>query len=117
MNKPKAVNKNYLKISEDVIAKIAEIAVNDIKGVCGFTKAKVDFVSLFTKAERMPAIDVDVDGDSVVINLGISVDGNCKVKTVAEKVQQKVKDEIQNMTGVVITKVNVSIDGIVFENE
>ena len=33
MNKPNAVNTNSLKISEDVIAKIVEISVTDIKEV------------------------------------------------------------------------------------
>ena len=117
MNKNSAANTNCLKVSEDVIAKIAEIAVGDIKGVCGFTKAKIDFVNLFVKSERQPAIDIKTNGDSVEISLSIIVSENCKVKSVAEKVQQRVKDEIQNMTGIAVTKVNVRIEGIVFDNE
>lgn len=117
MNKPKAVNTNSLKISEDVIAKIVEISVNDIKEVKGFTKAKADITSLFVKSDCQSDINVNVNGDSVEVSLGINVDANCKVKSVAEKVQQKVKDEIQNMTGIIVTKVNVNIDKIVYDNE
>lgn len=117
MNRTVEKNTNCLKVSEDVIAKIVEIAVGDFKDVCSFTKAKVDFVQLFVKSDREPAIDIKMNGDSVEVSLGINVSGGCKVKNVAEKVQQKVKDEIQNMTGIAVTKVNVRVEGIFFENE
>lgn len=117
MNKPKAVNTNSLKISEDVIAKIVEVSVNDIKEVKGLTKARADIASLFVKSDCQSDISVNVNGDAVEIALGINVDSNCKVKSIAEKVQQKIKDEIQNMTGIIVTKVNVNVDGIVYDKE
>ncbi len=117
MNKPKAVNTNSLKISEDVIAKIVEVSVNDIKEVKGLTKAKADIAGLLLKSDCRSDISVNVNGDSVEISLGINVDANCKVKNIAEKVQQKVKDEIQNMTGIIVTRVNVDVDGIVYDKE
>ncbi len=116
MNKPKEVNTNCLKISEDVISKIVELAVNDIKEVKGLSKSRTDIVSLLTKADCSSAIDVNVNGDSVEISLGVTVDSACKVKNTAEKIQQKIKDEVQNMTGIIVTRVNVSIDGIIYEN-
>lgn len=117
MNKPKAVNTNCLKISEDVISKIVEVAVNDIKEVKGFTKAKTDILNLFAKTDCSSAIDVKVNGDSVEISLGVIVDAACKVKNIAEKIQQKIKDEVQNMTGIIVTRINVSIDGIAYEEQ
>lgn len=117
MNKPKSVNTNHLKISEDVIAKIVEVAVNDVKDVKGISKSKPDVLSILTKSDCKSDVNVNVNGDSVEVTLGINVDSNCKVKYVAEKVQQKIKDEIQNMTGIIVTKINVNIDRIVYENE
>ncbi len=117
MNKPNAVNKNSLKISEDVIAKIVEITVNDIKEVKEITKPRFDISGLLMKSDSNSDIDVKVNGDSVEISLGLTVDSNCRVKNVAEKIQQKIKDEVQNMTGIIVTRVNVSIDGIAFDNQ
>ena len=68
------------------------------------------------KNENRSDIDVNVNGDSVEIYLGVTVDFNCKVKNIAEKIQQKIKDEVQNMTGIIVTRVNVNIDGVVFDN-
>lgn len=117
MNKPNAVNTNSLKISEDVIAKIVEVTLNDIKEVRGITKSGFDIAGLLFKSDNLSDIDVKVNGDSVEISLGITVESNCKVKSVAEKIQQKIKDEVQNMTGIIVTRVNVNVDGIVFDNQ
>ncbi len=106
-----------LKILEDVIYKIVEIAAADVEGVCGFVKSKVDFVRLFIGSKQQSMIDIKVSGGSAEISLGINVSGNCKVKSVAEKVQQRVKDDVQNMTGIAVTKVNVFVYGIILDNE
>lgn len=117
MNKPNAVNTNSLKISEDVIAKIVEVSVNDIKEVKEITKSKFDLTGLLLKSDCQSDIDINVNGDSVEISLGVTVDSVCKVKNVAEKIQQKIKDEVQNMTGIIVTRVNVNIDGVRFDNQ
>lgn len=106
-----------LKILEDVIYKIVEIAAADVDGVCGFVRSKVDFVQLFTGSNQQSMIGIKVSGGSAEITLGINVSDGCKVKSVAEKVQQRVKDDVQNMTGIAVTKVNVYVHGIVFDNE
>lgn len=117
MNKPNSVNTSSLKISEDVITKIVEITVNDIKEVKGITKSKFDIACLLSKTDCRSDINIIVNGDSVEISLGVIVDAACKIKNVAEKIQTKIKDEVQNMTGVIVTKVNVNVDGIAFENQ
>ncbi len=106
-----------LKILEDVIYKIVEIGAADVEGVCSFVKSKVDFVRLFIGSKQQSMIDINVSGGSAEISLGINVSGSCKVKSVAEKVQQRVKDDVQSMTGIAVTKVNVFVYGIIFDNE
>ncbi len=117
MNRTADSNNSCFKVSEDVITKIVELAAVDIDGVSSFANSKINFANLFVKPEKMSAIDIDVNGDSVEISLGINVLSSCKVKSVAEKVQQRIKDDVQNMTGIAVTKVNVRIEGIIFENE
>ncbi len=106
-----------LKILEDVIYKIVEIAAADVDGVCGFVRSRVNFVRLFTGSGQQSMIDIRVIGGSAEISLGINVSGSGNVKSIAEKVQQRVKDDVQSMTGIPVTKVNVYVYGIVFETE
>lgn len=117
MNKKVDNNINDIKVSEEVIAKITEIAISGIDGVCSLVKGKTSFSHLFVRAEQPSAIDVKVNGDSVEVSAEINVSSNCRVKNTAEKIQQRVKDDIQNMTGIAVTKVNVLVRGIVFDNE
>ncbi|MDE5860028.1 MAG: Asp23/Gls24 family envelope stress response protein [Oscillospiraceae bacterium] len=117
MNKAADTNVNCVKVSEDVISRITEIAISGVEGVCGFAKGKISFANLFTRAGRKPAVRVKTENGAVEVSAEINVSDSCKVKSAAEKIQQRVKDDIQSMTGIAVTKVNVFVKGIVFENE
>ena len=116
MNKNTEAQTNSIKISEDVVAKIAEIAVGNVDGVSAFTKSKVKFSNLFKKDSSEAAIDVQSENGSIDVTVNIVVSYNSKVKKVAERVQEKVKTDVQNMTGIVVSKVNVIVDGISFDD-
>lgn len=117
MNKTEDTNVNTVRVSEEVISGIAEIAAGSIDGVCILTKEKTSFSDLFSRSELPSAIGVKTDGDAVEVTVEINVSGSCRVKNTAEKIQQRVKDDIQSMTGIAVTKVNVLVKGIVIEDE
>ena len=48
-------------------------------------------------------------GGQSTINIGITLKPNIKVSDVVERVQKNIKESVQNMTGKVITKVNVTV--------
>ena len=116
MNSKTESQTNNLKISEDVIAKIVEIAVSNIDGISELTKSKIRFGHLFNSTVAPSSITVNSGGGSVGITVNVIVSNSCKVKQVAENIQNKVKDNIQNMTGIVVSKVNVIIGGIAFDS-
>ena len=117
MNKAVEPCVNSVKVSEGVIEKITELAISSVEGVCGIAKGRIRFDQLFTKTGQSSAVTVKVNDGAVEIFAEIDVLSSCKVKNAAEKIQQRVKDEIQNMTGIAVTKVNVFVKGIVFDNE
>ena len=117
MNKKTDVQTNSLKISEDVISRIVEIAAGSVEGVSGFSKSKIRFNSLFAKSEDQSAIDNNAEGGAADITVNVSVSCNSKVKQVAEHIQNKVKNDVQNMTGIAVTKVNVMVEGISFSDK
>ncbi len=116
MDKKTDVQTNTLKNSEDVIAKIVEIAVKNIDGVTDLKKSKIKFDHLFSKSEPGSAIDIHSKDGGVEITINIVVSYACKVKQIAERIQKKIKDDIQNMTGIAVTRVNVIVDGISFDD-
>ena len=107
--KPAAASR--LKISEDVIIAIAKIAALDVKGV-----AKLDGeVGKMSKLRKNGPIKVSMMGDVAAIDMKIVVKSSEKACNIAQEVQNAVKENVQNMTGVPVARVNVTVSGVVFE--
>lgn len=116
MDKINDVQTNSIKISEDVVSKIVELAVKSVEGVSGITNSKINFSSIFDK-KNGSAIAITGESGSVEVTVNVIVAYSSKVKQVAEKIQNKVKNDIQNMTGIIVNKVSVIVEGISFDNE
>ena len=109
------IQQGTLKVSDDVIATIARLATSEVDGVDSLTKASVSFKQLFIKPGKNGSIKIKLSGDVVEISVSILVDFGHKVTVVAENIQNRVKADVQNMTGVAVSRVNVSVAGIVFD--
>lgn len=110
MNDKKAV----LSVNTDVLEKMAEIAAKEIEGVAGISKKAIDLKNAVKNKNAFKGVKVESINGALKINIYILVEKNVKVKDVAEKVQQNVKDKIQTMTGTAVTAVNVTIADIKF---
>lgn len=100
-----------LKISEDVVLSVARLAALDVKGVAGLSGE----INPFSKLLGTNPIKAELLGDVVSIEVKLVVQANAKAAAVAQAVQNAVKENVQNMTGVTVARVNVVIDGICFE--
>ena len=105
-----------IKISEDVITKITRSAVNGVEGVRGFAVPKKCIVPFLLSVEKSP-VKIRMNGGAAEIAVSIIVSDSCKVRTAAEKIQKQVKEDVQNMTGIAVTKVSVFVKDIIFEKE
>lgn len=106
-----------LVISEEVISAIATNAAKDVEGVAGFSNRPVDVMNTIKKGSLkvMSPVRVLADGDDLNISIYVNMRPGIKIRKVAEDVQVAVKDSVQNMTGKLVSKVNVIIAGIEFE--
>lgn len=97
-----------IRVSEEVIIKIAETAAGEIDGAVLKRRGGSPF--------RGP-VKVRVSGDSAAVKMAICVKEGCNAVSVAEDVQKSVKSAVQNMTGFTVTKVDVEIAGVKFAAE
>lgn len=107
-------SKGGLVISEEALSSIAINAVKDVDGVTGFFNKPADVVTTIKKGSlkvTSPVRIVQV-GEDLEISLYIVVASGVKIQPVAEKVQKVVKDAVQNMTGKLVSKVNVIIASV-----
>lgn len=108
-----------IKISVDVVSTIAGIAASEIEGVsCMYTSFAEGFAKrLGARKNASNGVKVDMSGDNVGIDLYIVVEYGIKIPELAWSVQENVKNSVETMTGLPVSKVNIHIEGISFGTE
>lgn len=115
-------NEGSLKISEEVISTIAGMAASEINGVAGLSQRpnpdlKGILHGVHAKKNVSKAIRLEVQEGDAVIDVFVNLFMGTKIPEVAAEIQSRVKDAVQNMTGITVSKVNVHVAGVVFTHD
>ena len=102
------------KISSDVIAVIAGVAVSEVKGVYGMSGGFAGGISEVLKGKKNLAkgIKVDATDEKAKIDVNIIVEYGARIPDVAFEIQNKVKKSVESMTGLKVEEVNVHVQGV-----
>ena len=103
-----------LKISREVIATIARYAALEIEGVDSLASFATTLKGWLLKKQSAKPIGIDLSDDVAVIELHVNIKAGVNIPETAEKIQSAVKEAVQNMTGIAVSRVNINIAGIVF---
>ncbi|MCT4585059.1 MAG: Asp23/Gls24 family envelope stress response protein [Peptostreptococcaceae bacterium] len=107
-----------IKISEDVIGTIANLAALEITGVSqmhgGLTG---NITEMLGKKSFTKGVRVELEEEKVTIDLYLFIDYGVVIPDVSWKIQENVKSTVENMTGLNVELVNVHIEGITFQKE
>lgn len=108
-----------IKISVEVVSTIAGIAASEIHGVSCMYTSFVDGVAqrLGAKRNNTKGVRVDMSSSSVNIDLYIVVDYGIKIPELAWEIQENVKNSVETMTGLKVSKINIHIEGINFDTD
>ena len=107
------MDERNVKISEEVVAKIASIATLGVDGVIGMgNSGSAGLASLLGKISPVKNVKVSLGEGYAEVDIAMTVEYGFKIPDVALNVQQRVKEEIESMTGLSALKVNVNIIGI-----
>ena len=109
--------KTELSVSTEVLEKMAEIAAKEVDGVTGLSKKAIDLKGIVKTKNAFKGVKVENINGAIEISVYICVKQDAKVKDVAEKGQQNIKDKIQTMTGNAVTQVNVNVADIEINTE
>ncbi|MEF9852486.1 MAG: Asp23/Gls24 family envelope stress response protein [Hydrogenoanaerobacterium sp.] len=113
--KPLRETLGSLKISQEVIATIASAAAKEISGVAGMALCPANIKTFLAKSPSAKSINITITDDIAVIDVYVILKQGAKIPTVSENIQKSVKDAIQTMTGIVVSRVNVFVSGISFD--
>ena len=108
-----------IKISNDVVAVIAGVAVSEVPGVASMSGGFAGGISevLSGKKNLSKGIKVDAGDKEVKIDVNIIVEYGSRIPDVAFEIQNRVKKSVENMTGLKVAEVNVHVQGVRTEKE
>jgi len=99
---------NGIIISEEVIASIASIAAQEVKGVAAMTANGIgEVLGRKTKGVKVQSGDKDV-----IIDITLTIEYGARIPDIAWEVQNRVKTQVETQTGLNVAAVNVHVQGI-----
>ena len=103
-----------IKISDDVVAVIAGVAVSEVPGVSGMAGGFAGGISevLSGKKNLAKGIKAEILEGTAKIDVNIIVEYGSRIPDVAFEIQNRVKKAVEGMTGLKVEEVNVHIQGV-----
>ncbi|MBR2949914.1 MAG: Asp23/Gls24 family envelope stress response protein [Lachnospiraceae bacterium] len=106
-------NIGSVQIADEVVAMIASLATNEVEGVsCSGGAISNELMSKVGVKSLTKGVKVEVDGNTVKVELTVVMDYGYNIPSTSQKVQERVKNAIENMTGLEVTDVNLRVAGI-----
>ena len=105
-----------VQIADEVVAIIAGLAATEVEGVASMAgNITNELVSKLGMKKLSKGIKVSVDNREVAVEVAINIDYGYSVPKTSRMVQEKVKASIENMTGLIVSDVNVTIASVCME--
>ena len=104
-----------VKISDEVVSVIAEIAADEIQGIVEVPHGVSSNISQILKGKKSSSgksVKVTLEEDKAIIELNVAVEYGMKIPEVVSAVQENVKKTVEAMTGLKVDKVNVNVQNI-----
>lgn len=105
-----------VRIADEVVAIIAGLAATEVDGVDSMAgNITNELVGKLGMKNLSKGVKVDVTEEHVSVDLSLNIKYGFNIPDVSEKVQDKVKSAIENMTGLTVLDVNIRIAGVNLE--
>ena len=99
-----------VQIADEVVATIAGLAATEVEGVASMAgNITKELIGKLGVKNLSKGVKVLVTDRSVDVDLALNIDYGYSIMTVSEKVQDRVKSAIENMTGLEVDMVNIRI--------
>ncbi len=107
-----------IRISEEVIATIAGIAASGNENVASMGGGFVDGIAgMLGRKAPSKGIKVELKENQVSLDLAVVMQYGCKIHEAARDMQSRVRNAVEEMTGLEVLNVNVSVLGININKE
>ena len=107
-------------ISNTVVSKIAGIAAQEIEGIQmggGSARAVGGFLDSVTGGGPTRGVSVQVGEEEAAADLSMAVEYGKSIPQISEAVRQNVINRIENLTGLRVVEVNITINDVMLPEE
>lgn len=102
-----------VKIADEVVAIIAGLAAMEVEGVSSMAgNTTRELIGKLGMKHLSKGVKVDVLEGIVTVALALNLKYGYSLLSVSNKVQEKVKAAIENMTGLTVADVNIRVMGV-----
>ena len=102
-----------VRIADEVVAIIAGLAATEVDGVDSMAgNITNELVGKLGMKNLSKGVKVDVTEEHVSVDLSLNIKYGYNIPDVIERVQDRVKSAIENMTGLTVLDVNIRIAGV-----
>ncbi len=111
-------SKGEIKIADEVVAIIAALAATEVEGVASMAgNITNELIGKLGMKNLSKGVKVDVLEGIVTVSLALNLKYNYSIVEVSARVQEKVKNAIENMTGLKVADVNIKVAGVEMESQ
>ncbi|MEG1457835.1 MAG: Asp23/Gls24 family envelope stress response protein [Acetivibrio sp.] len=111
-------NIGEVRIADEVIAIIAGLAATEVDGVNSMAgNVTNELVGKLGMKNLSKGVKVLVDSKAVAVDLTLNMEYGYSIPKTSGVVQEKVKQAIENMTGLPVSEVNIRITGVKLEGQ
>ena len=104
-----------IKIANEVVAIIASLAASEIEGVASMSGGVGSGIAEILGHKK--GVKVEAGEEECTVELSVIVEYGVSIPVVAEKIQDNVKEAIENMTGLNAIEININIQGVNFPDK
>lgn len=102
-----------VKIASDVVAVIASLAATEVEGVYAMAgNITNELIGKLGRKNLSKGVKVQMEAGVVHVDMMIHVRYGYNIPKVSEQVQDRVSQQIEMMTGLEVTEVNVRVAGV-----
>ena len=99
-----------IQVADEVVAIVAGLAATEVEGVSSMAgNITNDIVSRLGMKNLSKGVRITMEDGNVIVSVALNIAYGYSIPEVSQKVQEKVKNAIETMTGLTVAGVNVRI--------
>lgn len=107
-----------VQIADEVVAIIAGLAATEVEGVDSMAgNITNELVGKLGMKNLSKGVKVEVTEEHVTVGMSLNLKYGYSIPSVCEMAQERVKNAIENMTGLTVLEVNIKIAGVSMEEK